>query len=533
MAIAELAVDSSSHLRALLVSLLGAARVTTDPEDLVFFSTDIAAQGVTAEAVIRPATVEDLSAAMACCTGQGRVVIPRGGGYSYTAGYVPRQGGSVIVDLRDLNRIVEINTEDMYVTVECGATWKRLYDALKEKGYRTPYFGPMSGYGATVGGALSQGSFFLGSTEYGTSAESTLGLEVVLGDGSLLKTGSAASTVTGSPFFRTYGPDLTGPFLGDSGALGFKVRATLKLIPFPKHQAFGTFPFATMEPALALVSEVGRLGLASECYCWDPAFVKDMGDRTSTLQDVKFLAGIVGSGSSLFQGLKHAAKIAVAGKKVFDGSAYLVNVAIDDVSEAGAEEKLKLVQAIAGRLGGGEIESAAPRAIRGSPFVDINEELLASGATRNLPTNGLCPHSKAQAVAADIRALFADSQADMAAHRLTISVIFFAVGNNAICIEPLFYWKDEEHRLHSRSREKTDLKKLSAHTERPAATRFALDLRERLIALFTRHGCVHVQIGKSYPYRETSTASTYDLLRSIKSAIDPRGLVNPGALGLD
>ncbi len=516
-----------------IVEILGKARVLANAEDRVFFSTDISQQGVTAELVLRPNTVEAAAAAIGCCTRHGRAVIPRGGGFSYTGGYTPTREHTVIVDLRDLDRIVEINTDDMYVTVECGVTWKKLYEALKAKGFRTPYFGPMSGYSSTIGGALSQGSFFLGSTEYGTTAESTLGLEIILADGALLKTGSAATSRLGSPFFRTYGPDLTGPFLGDTGALGFKVRATLKLIPFPKHQAFGTFPFEAMEPSLAMVSEVGRLGLASECYCWDPDFVKGMGDRTSTLQDVRFLAGVVGSGSSLFSGLKHAAKIAVAGKKVFDGSAFLVNVVIDDVSAAGAEEKLKLVQAIAARLGGGEIEAAAPRATRGTPFTNFNEGPLATGPYRTLPTNGLCSHSRAPKVAVEVRDFFAANKAAMDAHRLTVSTIFFAVGNNAVCIEPLFYWPDEEHRLHDRTRETSDLTALSAYPERPDATRFALSLRTELTEIFSRNGCVHVQIGKSYPYRETSAPETFALLEAIKKAVDPKGLVNPGSLGLD
>jgi FAD/FMN-containing dehydrogenase len=519
----------ASDFLAGLTDILGGPNVVTEHEQRVFFSTDIAKRGVTAEAVIRPTSIEALAEAVGYCTRNGRYVIPRGGGFSYTEGYIPVREPTIMVDLRGLNRVVEINTEDMYVTVECGCTWKALYEALKEKGFRTPYFGPMSGFGSTVGGALSQGSFFLGSTEYGTTAETTLGLEIVLADGSILKTGSAGSNVSPSPFFRTYGPDLTGPFLGDTGALGFKARATLKLIPVPQHQAFGAFPFETMEQSIRMVSEVGRLGLASECYCWDPAFVKSIGQRTTTLQNVRFLAGVVGSGPTLFSGLKQAAKIAAAGKRVFDGSAYLVNVAIDDVSAAGAEEKLKLVRAIAAKHGGGEIEATAPRTTRGTPFTDFN----SGGALRNIPTNGLCPHSKAQALAAEVHALFADRKAVMDAHGITVSVIFFAVGNNALCIEPLFFWDDHEHRLHDRVKQTSDLAGLSAFSGRPPATTTAMQLRDELVEIFRRNGCVHVQIGKSYPYRQTRQPATYGLLQAIKRAVDPGGYVNPESLGLD
>ena len=125
---------------------------------------------------------------------------------------------SVTIDLRGIDQVFEINETDMYVRVGVGCTWHNLYTALKARGLRTPYFGPMSGYSATVGGALSQGSFFLGSTEYGTVMDSVLSLEMVLADGSIVHTGSDSAAGV-APFYRNYGPDLTGLFLADTGAL--------------------------------------------------------------------------------------------------------------------------------------------------------------------------------------------------------------------------------------------------------------------------------------------------------------------------
>ena len=218
---------TNSDITARLTDLLGVAQVETSLEKTTFFSTDLSSRGPTASAVIRPTEAAQVVAAVKLCTEHGVTVIPRGGGFSYTGGYVPTEADSVIVDLRGLDRIVEINADDMYVVVETGCTWHTLYEALKAKGLRTPYFGPMSGYHATVGGALSQGSFFLGSSQYGPVADSVLAVEVALADGSLIRTGSWGGGEGSSPFFRSYGPDLTGVFLGDSGAFGFKTKAVL------------------------------------------------------------------------------------------------------------------------------------------------------------------------------------------------------------------------------------------------------------------------------------------------------------------
>jgi len=79
----------------------------------------------------------------------------RGGGASYTDGYLPRDDGQVLLDLSQLNRIVEINEQDAYVTVEAGVTWEALKRALDERDLRTPFWGPFSGLLATVGGSVA------------------------------------------------------------------------------------------------------------------------------------------------------------------------------------------------------------------------------------------------------------------------------------------------------------------------------------------------------------------------------------------
>ena len=105
---------------------------------------------------------------------------------SYTQGYQPSRSDSMLIDLRRMDQILEINAEDMLVRVEAGGPWKKLFEALQAANCRTPYFGPLSGMYATIGGALSQNSLFLGSGLYNTVAESALGLKGVIADGSVL-----------------------------------------------------------------------------------------------------------------------------------------------------------------------------------------------------------------------------------------------------------------------------------------------------------------------------------------------------------
>ncbi|WP_425229964.1 FAD-binding oxidoreductase [Sphingomonas sp.] len=513
-----------------LVVLLGAERVETGLEKRTFFATDMSRQGPAAAAVIRPDDAGQVAAAVRLCTASGVAVIPRGGGFSYTGGYVPTQADSVVVDLRGLDRIVEINAADRYVVVEAGCTWRRLYEALKEQGLRTPYFGPMSGYYATVGGALSQGSFFLGSSQYGPVAESVLAVEVALADGTLLRTGSWGGAANAVPFFRSYGPDLTGLFLSDTGALGFKTKAVLKLIPFPAHQAFASFAFEKEAAAVDAVSAIARTALAAECYCWDPYFVKVMATATKGLaEDLKILAGVARGGGSALRGFFNAARLAKAGKAVFSGDIFMLNVTADDASRAGADGRIAELKALAVAAGGREMPASAPMAMRGTPFINFNTADRRR-PLRNLPTHGLVPHSRLPALSREIRALLATYAQAMHGAGVECGVIYFGVGQQAACIEPIFYWDDEQHFQHDRVSERTNLEAVE-RVPAPAANALIAGIREEMIGLLSRHGSAHVQIGRSYPWLETRSGSAATLARAIKQLVDPQGLVNPGSLG--
>ena len=72
---------------------------------------------------------------------------------------------------------------------------------------------------------------------------------------------------------------------------------------------------------------------------------------------------------------------------------------------------------------------------------------------------------------------------------------------------------------------------MAAYDDRPEATTIALTLRDGMKAVMRRHGCVHLQIGRSYPWRETREAVALDLLTAMKDSVDPKRLMNRGALG--
>ena len=188
-----------------------------------------------AAAVIRPTTTENLARAVAIAAELGHALVPRGAGYSYSGGTVPSQARSVVIDTSALDRVLEIDTANRLVRVQAGCTWATLLEALAPHGLRTPFFGPLSGFRSTVGGALSQRATFFGSAMHGFSDASVAGPTIVLADGGPLRTGMGHD---GRPHPQPSGPDVGALFLGDCGAFGIKVEgAEVDFAAMQKHKA--------------------------------------------------------------------------------------------------------------------------------------------------------------------------------------------------------------------------------------------------------------------------------------------------------
>jgi FAD/FMN-containing dehydrogenase len=520
---------AAGKLLSALLQHVPSANIKTSAADRDFYSSDVYSSGVRADCVVATDSVEALQAVVRVCTSQGHAVIARGGGLSYSAGYLPQSAGAVIIDVSRLTRIVEINEIDMYVTVEAGCSWRELYAALAPRGLRTPYFGPMSGYLSTVGGALSQGSVFLGSTQFGTTAETALSLDVVLADGSLLATGSASGVVRPSPFFRTYGPDLTGLFLGDCGALGIKARATLQLMRAPRESRYLSYSYSTAEHLLGALSEISRSGLAAECFGTDPYVQSRRIHEQNFAKDLGYLKAVAKSESSMLAGIGAAARMAFKGRRSLGGETYVMNVVIDESSAPAADACTEAVRAIAAEHGV-EVEATVPRAIRSLPFAYPND-ILGDRGERWVPTHALAPHSRALEVVHALENYFAAREQELATHRIEWGYLVFAVGRRTTLIEPLFYWPDRRTPYHERMIEPAHLAKLPLLERDPKASEAVRALRSGLIELFAELGCAHLQIGKAYPYLENRQPAARELLQSIKRAVDPARVMNPGALG--
>lgn len=512
-----------------LQDCLGVDRVITDPDQRRLLSADFYAEGALCAAAIRPADSKSLAQAVHIATDAGYAVVPRGGGMSYTGGYAPDSEASVVVDLGDLSGIADLDPENMTLTVRAGTTWEEIFDALKPHGLRLPFFGTFSGRRATVGGGLSNGAVFFGTARYGSAADNTLGLEVVCADGRIIRTGQAAFR-HGKPFYRTHGPDMTGLFLHDCGALGIKTEATLVLIEAPEFQDFLSFAFPDAHSAAAGLSAVARSGATEEAYVFDPeTTAKNMasGDLRS---DIRRLGEIVKNQRNFASGLKAGAKVVAAGKNLVPGDAFSLHLTCAGRTGTAVQSDLESCRKLLTSIGGIEIPNSIPMAARAAPFDNLNGVLGPDGE-RWVALNAKVPHGDAREVIDGFGAIVSRHRDRMTALNVTVSTLFIAMGTHAFSFEPVFHWQDRWLPMHREVPDPAHLAKLTESPNNPEAAQLVAELRRESLELFDSLGAASNQIGRTYGYRDKLAPTTRALLDALKAELDPAGLMNPGVLG--
>lgn len=517
-----------------LVQIVGRDHVAVDADRRALHAQDVWTKGAQVEAVASPGDEAECAALVKACAEAGRPVYPRGAGMSYTAGYLASEPGGVSLDLTRMDRVLEINAADMYVRVEAGCTWKALHDALSGTGLRPPFWGPLSGLTSTIGGGVSQNNAFFGAGVHGPTAESVLSVSVALPSGEILKTGAAATDTPqggAKPFFRHYGPDLTGLFCGDCGALGVKTEVTLKLIPAPSHERWGSVSFQTREACARAMAALGRSNLACEVFGFDPGLTVVRMKRASLMSDAKTLGKVVSGQKNILKGVTEGAKMALAGRSFLGAADYNLHFVAEGRSKAGVDDAFAQLASLCEAEGGRSVEPTIPKVMRAAPFTPLNN-MIGPNAERWVPVHGVVPMGEGAACWAEIEAYFETLKDRFTAHDVITGTLITTLGTTGFLIEPVFLWPDDLFALHETSVELAYLKSLKRKPADPEATALVAEARRGVVDIFTRYGAAHFQVGRTYPLAQTRSASALALLKALKVHLDPQTLINPGALGL-
>src|SRR3954454_21728999 len=260
-----------------LERILGPDAVLWRQYDLMLYEYDGSIDKARAQAVTFPKSAQDVSAIIKLCNARGVPYTARGAGTGLSGGAIPSQGG-VLISFARMNRILELDFENMRAVVEPGLVNLRLSQAVAhEKLLYVP--DPSSQKACTIGGNVGENSGGPHTLRYGVTTNHTLGLEVVLPNGDVVELGGSAAD--------TPGYDLVGLIVGSEGTLGIVTRIWVRLVPIGETVKTILAVFGSMEDASSAVAGmIGRRIIPAAIEMMDNLTIRAIESRSKSAYPV-------------------------------------------------------------------------------------------------------------------------------------------------------------------------------------------------------------------------------------------------------
>lgn len=197
-------------------------------------------------AVVLPESTEEVAAVVRVASERGVAITARGSGTGLSGAATPADG-SIVVSFERMNAVLEIDTDNHTAVVQPGLRLNELDEVTAAAGLTYPVY--PGEYSASLGGNIATNAGGMRAVKYGVTRHQVLGLELVLADGQIIRTG-------GKFVKATTGYDLTQLVVGSEGTLALVTEATLRLYPRAPHQATILAPFGTLEEVTAAVPRI-------------------------------------------------------------------------------------------------------------------------------------------------------------------------------------------------------------------------------------------------------------------------------------
>ena len=384
------------------------------------------------------------------------------------------QEGCIVMALDLMNRIVKIDLENQVVTAEAGAIWHAVDSELNKLGWEMTVPGGGGMFSCTVGGTAAYNAVPHGITEYGMTGGHVVALEVVLPDGTVIRTGSAANTDAPFPIERgANGPDLAGLFIGSCGTLGVITQVTMRIRRVPECERFLFYAFERLDDAV---------------------------DAATAIQSQRAATFLVG----LFGGPKPDG---------VEGEAFLHVIIRDSVMEA--ERRAQAARVCCETFRGRPQDPEGTRRYWTEHMYSWLRNTPASAYYGSRPY--YCPEVAGflptQALKEAIPMLhdYIANNADFARVGMHVKGfdVYFSPNAAFLWVDTLYPEMDPE--------------------ARQVGLQVRADIAEMLFGRWMSPGGIVAGIA---PYIMQRLGPTYGLLKRLKAALDPNGILNPGVLGL-
>lgn len=449
--------------------IIGEENVFSDRVECICNSRDMSVHVGIPDVVVYAQTTEQISAIMKLANQEKTPVTIQGSGTSVTGASLPVEGG-ILLDVHRMNKILEINKDNFYARVEPGVICMDLNRALGKENLMFPP-NPGSELIASIGGMMSTNSSGHRAVKYGTARDYVKALKVVLADGTIIETGSKTPKTS-------MGYDLNHVFASSEGTLGVITEITVKIRPLPEYNALALAMFQDLDAAGKAVTDIITSGIQlTACEILDKYSLKIVEDHIE--RDVSKIEAmlIIESDGVKETVIRDMERIKGICKKY-------------DVEEfTWSDDPAKAAEIMEAR---GKLVPTLSRIKPGNRLVPISEDLGIP------PTKIPETIKKAQAIADKYDLLL---------------TTFGHIGDGNV--HTTFV-------IDMRSQDEWDRLK-------PAADELAEIALEMGGTITAEHGTGLARA----PYIEKQLGPALDVMRSIKKALDPNGILNPGKMGLD
>lgn len=249
MPFAEVSTDLLNQFQA----IVGEENIIVDPEKRYDYSHDQTEDySFLPDVVLKPGSPEEISQIMTLCNRHVIPVTPRGGGTGLSGGALPVLKG-VVISMERFNKILEVDELNLQATVEPGVITEIFQNTVKEKGLFYPP-DPASSGSCFIGGNVSENSGGPKAVKYGVTRDYVLNLQVVLPTGEIIWTGA-------NVLKNSTGYNLTQLMCGSEGTLGIITKIVFKLRGIPQKSVLLLMPFVTNEEACKAIAEIFKAGV--------------------------------------------------------------------------------------------------------------------------------------------------------------------------------------------------------------------------------------------------------------------------------
>lgn len=263
VASAKLDVNQRNLVYNKLINAIGAEKVKTDEAVLITYASDPPPVYRKPGFVVLPENREDVKAILMIAN-EHKIPVTPALRMVNLAGYTLPSEGGILMDLRRMNKIIEINTDSGYAVVEAGVNFDKLTTALLKKGFRC-LVPTAPGGSAVVGNALSRPTTNMTARHM----DSVIDLEVVLPDGTVFNTGSSQFPHSGSHLRYGPHPDLAGLFTCAYGTMGIVTRASIRIYPINEANRVNLAAFDSFAAAVDFVKDVINNNIPESCIIWN------------------------------------------------------------------------------------------------------------------------------------------------------------------------------------------------------------------------------------------------------------------------